>query len=86
MTERITIEGSDLTVTHDQAKSDPKRIRPPRFDPSPVPAEFRTVQQVIENGNPHWSDEANDWADAHPETVPLAAAQKWAGHQRKEDA
>lgn len=31
--------------------------------------------------NPYWSDEANDWADAHPEVRPKGAAKRWRKHR-----
>lgn len=61
MTERITIQGRDLTVTHDQAKPDPKRIRPERFASSPG-VEARspsgwTLNDMIDMPNPFWPEE-----------------------------
>jgi len=82
-TERITIEGQGLTVTHDQA--DPKRRRPERFASSVVSADYRTVQQVAEQGNPFWSGEANDAAD-QSDLPPIELARQWAAHRKPDYA
>lgn len=80
MTDRITIEGQDLTITHDQANRDPKRKRPERFAPSPVSADYRSIEDLISTGNPFWSDEANDAADAST-LPPKVLAKQWAGRR-----
>lgn len=61
MTERITIQGWDLTVTHDQADPDPKQKRPPRFAASPAanvlsPSGW-TLDEMIDMPNPFWPEE-----------------------------
>lgn len=78
MTDRVVIEGPSLTVTHDQA--DPKRKRPPRFAPSEIPADYLSLEDLIGAGNPFWSDEANDAADAS-DLPPRVLAEQWAGHR-----
>lgn len=82
MTESVIITGRDLAIEHngDEAQPDPKRKRPDRFASSVVPADFRTMQQIVDAGNPSWSDEANDAADAS-DLSPKRLARLWAGHQ-----
>lgn len=60
MTERVTITGSDLRVDQDHDE-DSKRIRPPRFAPSPdanvLSPSGWTLDDMIDMPNPFWPEE-----------------------------
>ena len=63
MTERVTIEGSGLTVEHHDAP-DPKRKRPPTY--KPATGDHRTTDDLPEH-NPYWSEAANEAAERNPD-------------------
>lgn len=64
MTERVTIEGSGLTVEVDQGQPDPKRRRP--SDYTPPTGAHRSLTDLSES-NPYWTDEANQAAEESPD-------------------
>ncbi len=88
MTERIVIEGTGLTVVEqptlfDRPTVNVKRKRPPEYIPkAPTDGiDLVALNRQLGDDNPYWSDEANDWADAHPEVRPKDAAKRWRKHR-----
>lgn len=62
MTERVTIEGSDLLVREELvANRDPKRRRPDTYTPSTVlpvaKSTGRTLEQIVNEPNPYWPEQ-----------------------------
>ena len=77
MTETVIITGEQLTIDHTKpdAKPDPKRRRPPAYNP---PEATANIQETIAQGNPFWSAEANQAAESNVEGLsPLKLARKW---------
>ncbi len=94
MTERVIITGRDLEVVEQPTLFDrpvetsiatmvnPKRKRPAEYvAPPPSDVDLVKLHEAMAIDNPYWSDEANDWADAHPEVRPKDAARKWRKHR-----
>jgi len=88
--ERITIEGHGLVVIEQpglfdeapQPTVNPKRKRPEEYvAPPPSDVDLVKPHEALAIDNPYWPDEANDWADAHPEVRPKDAAKKWRKHR-----
>ena len=85
MSERVVIEGDNLTVERehlDQA-SDPKGRRRPESEPS-----SRALRSMddLPDGNPYWSDEANQAAEENPDGLNgKQLAEQWRDHRRLTD-
>lgn len=84
MTETVIITGRDLGVEHQADDDRPAAGQPIRPRPAPYTPPADTGQNLklfIGQPNLYWADEANEWAEAHPEVRPKDAARKWRKHR-----
>ncbi len=78
MTDTVIITGRDIEVDHQaHGQPDPKRRRPVAYNPPESTVDLGDTIVAAGHCNPHWSDEANDYADAHPELRPKDLAYKF---------
>ncbi len=82
-TETVIIRGRDLDVERQTGdENEPLRRRPPAY--TAAESDGVDLAETIRQAgldNPYWTAEANDWADAHPDIKPNAAARKWRKHR-----
>ncbi len=83
MAESVIVTGSGLTVEQTGQRDEVKRKRPPEYvAKAPTDGvDLLALNRQLGDHNPHWSTDANDWADAHPEVRPKDAAKRWKRHR-----
>jgi hypothetical protein len=85
-TETVIITGQGLDVAIEgPATPDrrPKRQRSTHVNTGQIGPNRDLGETIIAvgQGNPYWSDDANEWADNHPEVRPKDAAKEWRKHR-----
>lgn len=82
MAETVIITGRDIEVDHQtEGQPDPKRRRPDVYNPPTTDVDVLALFSMAAHTNPYWSDEANDYADTHPNERPVDIARRFQLHR-----
>ena len=82
MTETVIVRGRDLDIEHQQAEpNEPLRRRPAPYVPEPGDVDLAVTIKNAALENPHWTAEANDYADRHPELRRVDIARTYRHHR-----